>query len=144
MRLKSNRTYSDTILMVAGVIILGTVVAIFMKGYTWLFELIPVSIVLFLGIRSKFNTAVIVENNELTIEYIQAFKRKSITFHADDIVLKLIKCTNKRKRRYYYHYILKVTVKDVVQWELNTQDGFSVDELIAVMNNLNKPDNQSY
>ncbi|WP_143056624.1 hypothetical protein [Chitinophaga sp. YR573] len=52
--------------------------------------------------------------------------------------------SDKRKRRYYYHYILKVTVKDVVQWELNTQDGFSVDELIAVMNNLNKPDNQSY
>jgi hypothetical protein len=50
---------------------------------------------------------------------------------------------NERKVKHYYHYILKVMEKDKVKRELNTQDGYSVNELLVVMNNLNQPDNQS-
>jgi hypothetical protein len=69
--------------------------------------------------------------------------RKSVTFQADEIELKLIKCINERKGKRYYHNILKVMEKDKVKWELNTQDGYSVNELVAVMNSLNQPNNQS-
>jgi hypothetical protein len=139
IRLQSVRSYFDSLLLVIGLLIIGGVIAMFMKGYTWLFELIPVGIVIFVGLSNTYTTAITLIEQRLEVEYVHFMRKKVIAFNMYDITLRLeyhIAYVGRRNIPHPY-YLLKIFEKDTVAYVVNSQEGFSMNGLADFVSKYN-------
>lgn len=140
MRLQSGRRPYDSWIMIIGLLILGGLIATRMKGYTWLFGLIPVSIVIGVSVSRTFTLAFVSSAQGITVEYMQYLKKRTIDFEARHIHLVLERYQSwggTRKMVLQTSFLLKIISDGKVAYMINSDDGFLPKEMLDFVNAYN-------
>jgi hypothetical protein len=134
MRIESPRRPYDSWLLVIGIFILGGVVAQFMPGYTWVCELIPISIIIFISTSNTFTLAVTLTEQQVEVEYIQYLRKRKVVFDRKRTRLILEKHEAYTGKKPKISYLLRIFCDGEVKYVVNSQEGFSEKGLFDLAN----------
>ena len=139
IRIQSARRPFEPFLMVIGILILGGIVAACMKGNAWLYELLPIAIIIFIGTSNTFTTAITLTDQQIIIEYFQYLRKRTLqidTRHAQ-LVLEKHTAFAGRKQVPIFSYLLKVFEQQELKYVLNSDEWFPENRLFELVNAFN-------
>ncbi|SFO50732.1 hypothetical protein SAMN05428949_5479 [Chitinophaga sp. YR627] len=137
MYIRSSRRSYDPFLMAGGIIILGGIVAFCMKGYAWLYELIPIAIIVFIATSNTFTMSVRLTDERITVEYYQYLRKRRISVETRSAKLLLerqIAMTGRNQQIPLINYLIRISENGQEKYVINSQEGFEEKHLFELVN----------
>jgi hypothetical protein len=137
MYIRSSRRSYDPFLLAGGIIILGGIVAFFMKGYAWLYELIPITIIIFIATSNTFTMSVRLTDERITVEYYQYLRKHRInvaTSSAKLVMEQQIAMTGRNQQIPLINYLIRIFENGQEKYVINSQERFEIKRLFELVN----------
>lgn len=136
MYIRSSRRSYDPFLLAGGIIILGGIVAFCMKGYAWLFELVPISIIVFIATSNTFTMSVRLTDTHITVEYYQYLRKRRINVatRSAKLVMEQQIALAGRKDTKIINYLIRIFENGQERYVINSQEGFEIKRLFELVN----------